>query len=489
MARYSRGQVCGVDNCPSRLWKRVNGQNVCQYGHVNEFDIEIDDEDDMGNTGAAGIPGIGDFSRRLTNVAGLTSSQITRDKVDQLSSKKIQTRKYGEDFKKLQAKCFQIILAKNSKFIIEKLNLNKEQGKLYFSIVKLLWIKTLDRHLHKKSTKSTNYSIRFLVLINYLAIIQMNLPLYLSDFISLTFDKKFNIERCEYALPRDLRIQIPFSQLKSFHSHSTFNYISILIKDQFCREIIESNILESKLNYYPLLTRITLNLYLSMDIVRLVKNYIIINKIDFSFKECINKYHVHPELKLISIFIICTKIYFMNNSRKQYYQWHQKYLLNDSKFNSVDLKKRILFKSSFKDLYNWNNQQVDEFCDFYNKNILPNVSSANIASNNEIKDKNQLQIVKSIQELFDMDAFEENSASSSPTSAEQLFDDYTAFLFGAYQDKPPPVSAQAARDFAHQPYLVETLFQHFTALYNCTDLQLREALRRVWLSLRASTVK
>ncbi|KAG0690516.1 hypothetical protein C6P40_002608 [Pichia californica] len=373
MARYSRGQVCGVDNCPSRLWKRVNGQNVCQYGHVNEFDIEIDDEDDMGNTGAAGIPGIGDFSRRLTNVAGLTSSQITRDKVDQLSSKKIQTRKYGEDFKKLQAKCFQIILAKNSKFIIEKLNLNKEQGKLYFSIVKLLWIKTLDRHLHKKSTKSTNYSIRFLVLINYLAIIQMNLPLYLSDFISLTFDKKFNIERCEYALPRDLRIQIPFSQLKSFHSHSTFNYISILIKDQFCREIIESNILESKLNYYPLLTRITLNLYLSMDIVRLVKNYIIINKIDFSFKECINKYHVHPELKLISIFIICTKIYFMNNSRKQYYQWHQKYLLNDSKFNSVDLKKRILFKSSFKDLYNWNNQQVDEFCDFYNKNILPNV--------------------------------------------------------------------------------------------------------------------
>lgn len=179
----------------------------------------------------------------------------------------------------------------------------------------------------------------------------------------------------------------------------------------------------------------------------------------------------------------------MNNSRKQYYQWHQKYLLNDSKFNSVDLKKRILFKSSFKDLYNWNNQQVDEFCDFYNKNILPNVSSANIASNNEIKDKNQLQIVKSIQELFDMDAFEENSASSSPTSAEQLFDDYTAFLFGAYQDKPPPVSAQAARDFAHQPYLVETLFQHFTALYNCTDLQLREALRRVWLSLRASTVK
>lgn len=490
MARYVRGQICGVDNCPSRLWKRVNGQNVCQYGHVNELDVEIDDENEMLNNGSGNGNGTQDFSRRLNNVAGLTISQSARNKVSRLSNDKIQTRKYGEDFKKLKIKCLQIILSKNTKFITLKLNFNEEQRKIYFTIVKLIWIKLLNNHLsnknsnHNISNNNRNFNIGLVVMINYLGLIQMNYPIYLCDFINLTFDKKFNLEKSEYCLSRNLRIQIPISQLASFHGHLFYNFISKFNDDKFIRQYIKVNCNKNQcqLNYYPLLTRIILNLYLPIDLIKLINNFIEFNNFEFSFNKLIIENHIHPEFELISIIIIFIKIYFLNNSNEFYINWYEKLINNSIKskinlINPINLRKMIYFNSSFKDLFNWNDDQINIFINFYNKNILPNISSSNIASNNEFKDRNNLQIVKSIKELFD---FED---SNNEINDNQLITEYSEFLLSIYkQDGYKTVNKHVNRQENH-PYLMETLFQHFTTMYNCTDLQLRDALRNVWRQL------
>ena len=51
MSTYIRGPVCGVSNCPSRLWRIIDGRRTCQYGHVMEGDVEFNNEEDEVNAG------------------------------------------------------------------------------------------------------------------------------------------------------------------------------------------------------------------------------------------------------------------------------------------------------------------------------------------------------------------------------------------------------------------------------------------------------
>lgn len=46
MSSWTKGPLCGKDNCTSRLWHVVEGYRVCRNGHVREGDIEIGSDDD-----------------------------------------------------------------------------------------------------------------------------------------------------------------------------------------------------------------------------------------------------------------------------------------------------------------------------------------------------------------------------------------------------------------------------------------------------------
>lgn len=43
---WSRGPVCGVDNCPTTLWRELDGQTLCKFGHVRAFQFTYEDEAD-----------------------------------------------------------------------------------------------------------------------------------------------------------------------------------------------------------------------------------------------------------------------------------------------------------------------------------------------------------------------------------------------------------------------------------------------------------
>lgn len=486
MSGYTRGHICGVDNCPSRLWKRVDGRNVCQYGHINEHDIEINDDDEMmaggGGNGGSSMPGVGDFSRRLGNVAGLTTSQAVLNKVQQLSSEKNSSRKYGEDFKKLQARCYQIILAKNTKFIINKLNLSPIQEECYIKIVMTIWCKILDASINRRlDTKHKYVDISYLQIINYLAIIQMNIPMYLSDYINLTYNNGFNLERTEYCLPKRLRIQIPISQLSSFHGHLNLNYFNKL-NSRFITTYMKKFIKETEINYYPFLLRTILNLFLPIEICKMYKNCVDFFKIKFTFNEMMIT-HIHPELKMLALLIIITKIYFSqkenSNNLTNWYHKYLKYKNSNELFtlNSsfIHMKKVIYYESTFEHIYNWDQSFVDEFIQFYETSILPNISVFNIASSNEYSDRNKLKIAKSIKDLFkssidpqrdDVEVIEQNQS------------EYMEFLIKVYNDTDVTNETTEIEEIDITK-IDSVLGEHILCFLQCNQMQLSGSIKQL----------
>lgn len=475
MAKYTRGQVCGVDNCPSQLWQRINGRNVCQYGHVNEFDIEINDEDEI-MTNANGV-GSKDHSRRLDNVAGLTTSTAVRNKLLQISKDRMITRKYGEDFKKLQARCYQIILSKNTQFIINELKLSPYESKHYMATVKKHWIKLLSLSINKAlDGNNKTYKLSQVLMINYLSLIEMNLPIYLCDFINLTYNKKFNLLRCEYCLPKELRLQIPISQIKSFHGFLTINYFSQLLKRNFYKSYIMS-MSNNKLNYYPLLIKILLRLYLPLEIGKVVNNYIVKQNISFNYNEMYQD-GLHPELKLISIITILANVYFRQPSnREQFIEWWYRY----NKFKDLEetgfigLKQRLFDRDiSFGKLMKWSDNQIMQYVEFYERDMLRNINANNIATNNEYKDRSSLKLAKSLTDLFPPLP---TDAATEPNG--ESLDKTVTFLHEVYDSRPVTETPTKPDLSPPSNAVLHAVIIYTTTVYHCTPMEVEMAVLKV----------
>lgn len=384
MARFQRGHLCGVDNCPSRLWKRVDGRNVCQYGHVNEFDVEIDDEGETALGGDGTGTTTSSHVRRIANIEGLTGNSRLSQRASQISQERKIHRKYGNAYTLLQMRCFQIILCKNTAFVIEELALTESASRYYKKIVKGLWVKLLST--------LENYDIGHLVMINYLAIVEMNLPVSLDDFINITFKRRFNIERCEYALPRNFRIEIPISKLSSFHGHLDYDYKSHL-RDSFPATYIKEHLQNSTLNYYSIMIRKLIQRKLPLELATLIKNYIDKHSIKFSFTDILSGPYKHPEDKLDEIIDKVATAYLRKNTLPCT-------VVNVEERQFAHLKDRIMNKCTFPDLLGWTDEQIEEYADYYASNVLPNIRNTNIATTSEYKDNNARKIAEALNDCF-----------------------------------------------------------------------------------------
>ena len=98
---WFRGPVCGTDNCRSRLFRSQDGLTICQFGHVLEGAVEINDEPDVGGMVQ---------TRRINTVAvderGLMSS-VARSTSQ---AAKTQERLSGDDALTMYHKCLQLLL-------------------------------------------------------------------------------------------------------------------------------------------------------------------------------------------------------------------------------------------------------------------------------------------------------------------------------------------------------------------------------------------
>lgn len=179
--KWIRGPVCGIDNCRSRLYKRDAGRKFCQFGHVAEGDLDIEDDDGEQYT----------QTRRLNIQFTETAfgSQATSRSTATLGilSEKGAQRLYGSEGRALHYKCLQHILRAITPKVIR--HLYKDYGEtavnsLIMSIdpvLKLLWV----RLVRKVYITSRPGLIELYVLI-YLALRQLNrYPVFVDQYLDM----------------------------------------------------------------------------------------------------------------------------------------------------------------------------------------------------------------------------------------------------------------------------------------------------------------
>lgn len=213
--RWIRGPVCGVDNCRSQLYRSSDGLKVCQYGHVMEGNIEINDDQDENyvttrrlNINLTGLGG--EFGSQSGTVA-LQSRGITKNK----ESKKV----YGVHAKKIYLRCFQLSLQHKLKAIVKEFCPEAQAKEFEHSLVaitKVYWARVLSNYMRNIDNERKAPSAIDAIAIIYLAVLQLNhIPVYLIDLIPKLNDNIIPYMKSLHLLPKDLLETLPSYYHKS----------------------------------------------------------------------------------------------------------------------------------------------------------------------------------------------------------------------------------------------------------------------------------
>lgn len=260
MSTFIRGPVCGVDNCPSRLWRVIAGRRTCQYGHVMEGDIEFNNDDDEAGGGV--------ITRRLnltTNALGSFQSSLSLSQLDNNDNRSQNSRKskkiYGIEADILYIKSFQYVLKKQCNYLIQ----HEKFPPNFQDTVKLLWVEYLnflDKNKNisnvsrsrqmtdddlddeiidasDKANSKVNNSNKYkklslhlntMISILYLSCIHMKLPFYLCDFMRVIAATSFPYLKASTELPKQWKDKLPNYYLLELQSNKIPSHLQIINK-------------------------------------------------------------------------------------------------------------------------------------------------------------------------------------------------------------------------------------------------------------------
>lgn len=384
---WVRGPICGVDNCRSRLYRSSDGMKICQYGHVMDGNIEINDDQDENfvstkrlNIQVTGVGG--DFGS--SSVVGSQSTSIKTD-----------NKLYGKEGRTLYYKCLQILLKKQTNSIIDTMLDPGIKNEFEF-VIKAYWIKLLTYQMDIQSTieENTNRNLKQarnrlpmaldIISIIYLAAVKLRYhPIYTSDIIAKIKSNQIPYAKCLHLIPKKLldKLQSFYFQLLQPYKLPVSNefYESIQTVGAIVCENSIDHYLEIPLNYYyPFIFRIlsgTLILPNALDV------FIIFNTlfeklspklaILFPSKESklTPKLTSFPDLKLVSLIILTVKLNFIYDiSPVGFSSWLEnlcKYELNNEhSFQTT----RII------DLTIWSDSKIDKYCQWIYDNLVPKLT-------------------------------------------------------------------------------------------------------------------
>ncbi|VEU24093.1 DEKNAAC105331 [Brettanomyces naardenensis] len=404
---YHRGPVCGVDNCPSTLWRTIDGRTVCQYGHVNEFGIELNDEDEnMGSIGS------GVFTKRLNDVSGLTQKHARHRRLQKIQQNGQSDYLYGEQLNLMLIRSMQVILTKQANCLARIYNLDTA---MFLKVVKRYWCLLLAHSYNGKSSGGGKLSITFthLLMVCYLSLIKVRAPVYMSDLLNLASLERIPCLKAENSLPPSISRRIPLTSLALLRGN-------ILQKRSFydlkgVKQIVDINeeFKGFSLNYLPLLVRLVLEMFLPLEIAVLVKNLIDSFSIDLSFD-----HKLHPEMRLMGLLIVSAESYFHSNPRI-YPIWCSIYLehrFDKSCFN-VDLDpSKVLAElqqhSTTEEMLDWDSHKITDMAKLYYRYYLPSIKSDNIA-NHKQRYTSRKMIAQRLNSIFPIDELGENDTAQA----------------------------------------------------------------------------
>ncbi|OBA23451.1 hypothetical protein METBIDRAFT_9714 [Metschnikowia bicuspidata var. bicuspidata NRRL YB-4993] len=221
--KWIRGPICGIDNCRSRLYKRDAGRKFCQFGHIAEGDLDIEDEDGESYTQTKRL----NIHFTDTGFGSQASSKATNDAsiLANLGDKRL----YGTDGLVHQYKCFQYILRDVTPKVVRHLygafGSTAVESLIAAAdpILKLLWVRFV-----KQTFGNTTPSVSELYILIYLALRQLNrYPVFIDQYIEMVSQNKVPVLNALSLLPPDMRILLPVS------SAAVFSPSKVLVEDAF----------------------------------------------------------------------------------------------------------------------------------------------------------------------------------------------------------------------------------------------------------------
>lgn len=210
-AFWSHGPRCGVQNCRSRLWRTVNGQRVCQNGHIREGDIELADDDETFFTQGG---------RTMTMGGRSTQTEI------EIETKRL----YGKEGHLLAMRCLQVVVRAQVRWLIEHQNAPPELEKVARSLFGI-WADSLsststlklyetggndDGQNSRAARPKFSISIINTISITFLSCTVLRLPIYIYDITRWVAHYKFPYASIHNIVPKDMMDKLGMDYRKAF---------------------------------------------------------------------------------------------------------------------------------------------------------------------------------------------------------------------------------------------------------------------------------
>ncbi|EGV66409.1 Pol I core factor CF [Yamadazyma tenuis] len=414
---WIRGPVCGIQNCPSRLYTSSDGHKICQYGHVLEGDIEINDDD-------------GEFTqtRRLQMKVNEVGNLVHTSQVDH-GHKRESKRFTGDHAKEVCLKCLQIILKAQVAAIVKEMYHNDVIFRSELTtVVKLNWTKLLESYIRRDSFNTDDGDVpRFhikprtrlpgvldLVFVVYYSILQLNCyPIYLSDLIKLVASNKVPALRTHHILPKQYVARLGSEYHATLHLQYLTEHLLYSAHKTVYKRLAIKNLSRSINYYYPFILKIYFEELLlpnAMELFVMVDALMAKLRTKFTFPR-IQK-HMVPDVLVVCLMIIVVKIHFayLNNKMD-----HQEWINNVASVNTDNNKLDFVNKSNKESVFNlaeWSDSKISTYCSYLNDIYL----KSNVQTN-ERSHQNAIMMDRLFQ-IFSTD--ESEFPSSAPSEDTDL---------------------------------------------------------------------
>ncbi|KAL3230491.1 RNA polymerase I-specific transcription initiation factor RRN7 [Nakaseomyces bracarensis] len=468
MSTFIRGPVCGTDNCPSRLWRIIDGRRTCRFGHVMDGDIEFNnDDDDMGG-GAMSSQVV---TRRLnltTNAVGGFQASMGPSQMSQLDKirqqKESKKRLFGPEANTLFVRTIQFILRRQTKILINEMHFPSE----FESLVKLIWTRflhtldyesqeevniaddeILDRSTQNNATQNNpGNGVRKLgihmvatVSILYLASFFLGLPVFTNDYIRWICNQEIPYFHCSRIIPSKFASKLPnyyFTILDGGRppSKGLLNAKIAAIATQ----VKFSEIYSGPLFVDGFLLKTTL--LLTLPPVMYFKTSLIISNIDAQKKEfhlkedmsiMLNKRHFHlvPEYRLLGYMIITVRNELLSNS-EEYSENYMKALIEQPYRDierSKETKEQNIVDVSFgrtgiENIIDWNKKDTSDFLNFIEQKLLGGNSESSDTKRLAELSIDQRIAKRQLYKLFPMNEKQSTNPDEFQTYANELQEKY-----------------------------------------------------------------
>lgn len=450
MSTYIRGPVCGIANCPSHLWRIIDGRRTCQYGHVMEGDVEFNNDDDEAIN--AGV-----ITRRLnltTNATGNFQSSFNASQSQNLHRSQRSKKIYGYEANLLFLKAFQFILKKQTAWLIETMKFSSE----FDHVVKIIWasyLKSINADelrgdsisdggiddetnaRHESQPLSGHFKLNMVstIAILYMASVHMGLPVYTCDFVKWASSANLPYFNSNDRLPESWKEKLPNYYMslldggkvphdgQIFHKVARIGYRISFTENFNSRIMYEGMILKLVMlaTLPPEFYFFTANLIKIMD----TDGFKLFEDDSSKFK----KYYLCAELRIAAYFLLTIKWILICDEEDYSTNWILALLKRPKRVevsqDTIDRRISRLSSSVEKnDVFDWSKDETSDYLNWIEKSFLP-------IQNSEAKMKIDHRIAKrKLYKIFptESDAYHTGSSNHHrPTFVEELQENYIYF--------------------------------------------------------------